>query len=74
MHRKIVLIKAGMHISLKSGSDVKILDARMMICRNFCTDEPQISGIMMPNLGATVTWRPEFVHPWVNVTETRPVD
>jgi hypothetical protein len=58
------------HIFKKSRCHLRLLGARRVIRRNFHTEGPQILGATVNNLAATMTWRPEFVHPWFKILIT----
>jgi hypothetical protein len=51
----------------KSRSYLKILGVRMMKCRTFHPQNPQILRATVHNLFCPVTWRPGFVHPCFNI-------
>jgi len=57
-----ILEGRGAKIFLKSMSHFKFLDPRKVKWGKFHTEDPQILGTTVPNLVATATWDPRFVH------------
>jgi hypothetical protein len=49
----------------KCWCHIKILHTRRAKHSKFHTEDPKTFGVNVENLVVWVTWRPEFVHPWV---------